>query len=420
MGLVLAFLPVSPAAAQNYICPAGPGPGERQVGTTGGGNGVAPAPVCTRDGPPPPPPVQMRAINNYYAAAWHKDARDAWIAAGYHSKQRAEAAALQACNRVMGGGCTVGHSNVNGAVAIARGTTGELYSAGDAKKAGAQKRVLEYCRTQNDECVLINTVTAGPGSAAVNASVRENPEIFGPQGEPRRQYGALAWIDSSRLNGREWTGDIWVVGGRPSWDKARADVLALCEADMPGACSATMGGSDVFVAFADRDGKSVSISSGADVELAKKRAMAECAKFSRKCRHAVTIDLARNESYRFDPQAEGKPYFSAQAWIKGDVAPWQNSVWSVGGAQDWDAAKQAALTACQKETRLECVVASSSFNSKVALYIDQNSYIRISYMARNDDPAAYVARKCAEAKVTCRLIKVVDARVALTERVEVK
>jgi hypothetical protein len=38
------------AASQVYVCPNGPGPGENQVGTTGGSNGVALMPLCASDG----------------------------------------------------------------------------------------------------------------------------------------------------------------------------------------------------------------------------------------------------------------------------------------------------------------------------------------------------------------------------------
>lgn len=47
-GLFLCFLSITTYAA--YPCPNGPAPGERQVGVTGGANGVAVVPVCESDG----------------------------------------------------------------------------------------------------------------------------------------------------------------------------------------------------------------------------------------------------------------------------------------------------------------------------------------------------------------------------------
>lgn len=408
------------AQAQTFVCPNGPGPGERQVGMTGGGNGVAPVPVCVGDGPAPPPPPQMRWVNNYFAAAWHPGANDAWIAAGFQNKGRADAAALAACNRAMGGGCTLAISNMNGAVVIARGVEGGLYVADHAKKGGAEKNVQQYCREKGDECVVINWVTVTPGQAPVGQSVREDSTVYEPRGNFRRAFGAIAWVGPDQRGTRLWAGDIWYVGGRDSWDKASADALALCQKDVPVPCKTVLVGSDVFVAVVERDGNWITAASGASADLAGRRAMAECKKAKGKCRIAATIDLSRNESLRFDAVAQGQPYFSAQAWTKDSVAPWQNSVWSVTGAKDAESAKAGALAACRKESKLECELALESFNGRVAHFIDQNGNIRLKMLERDVDPAAVVQSLCAEKKVSCRLAKVVDTRVPMTERIEVK
>lgn len=413
----------SPAHAQGtYICPNGPGPGEQQVGMTPGGNGVASVPVCVSSGSPSAPAVPMRSIPSYYAAAWHADASEAWIGAGFHSKERAESAALSACNRAMGGGCTIAASNLNGAVALARGVDGGTYIADRAKRRDAERAVKEYCRTQNDECEIIRWVTTSPGSAAVGQSVAENSEVYGPQGDPRRRYGAIAWLDKSKDNGRPHVGDAWIAAGRLSPDQARADALAACDADYPGRCVVALSASDTFLTIIDRDGGVGNVATAATVDLSKKRAINFCKedKARDKCKVATTVSLAQEQLFRYDPSAEGKPYATAQAWIKGDAAQWANSVWSVSGAKDFEAAGKAAKAACEKETGEACEVASSSFNRLVALYLDQNNNTRISTMARDADPSSLVASKCTAAGVTCRLVKVVDARIAGKERVDLK
>ncbi len=43
------FWPMT-ADAQTFVCPSGPGPGEIQVGTTGGSGGVAVIPICASNG----------------------------------------------------------------------------------------------------------------------------------------------------------------------------------------------------------------------------------------------------------------------------------------------------------------------------------------------------------------------------------
>jgi Domain of unknown function (DUF4189) len=46
---VLVWWPLT-SFAQTFVCPNGPGPGEIQVGTTGGSGGVAVIPICASDG----------------------------------------------------------------------------------------------------------------------------------------------------------------------------------------------------------------------------------------------------------------------------------------------------------------------------------------------------------------------------------
>jgi len=61
VGMAMMMLPGSASAQATYICPGGAGPGERQVGMTNGGQGVASAPVCVADGhttPSAPPPAE--------------------------------------------------------------------------------------------------------------------------------------------------------------------------------------------------------------------------------------------------------------------------------------------------------------------------------------------------------------------------
>jgi hypothetical protein len=423
VGVLGLMLGAAPAAAQGtYICGNGPGPGERQVGMTPGGNGVASAPVCVRDGPsqPAPPPVQIRAIDNYFAAAWHPESNDAWIVAGYLDKNRAARDALNACNQAMGGGCTLATSNVNGTVVIARGVTGNLYSSDRAKRGEAEKAVKDYCRSQNDECEVINWVSAAPGSAPVGASVSEKIDVFPPRSNPRRSHGAIAWVDSQKLGGKPWTGDVWVVAGRPNADKAKADVLAMCQNDVGSPCIAALVASDVFIAVTERDGVSVTAASGPTPDLANRRSLDECKKVKGKCRVASTFTLSQDAMFRFDPFAQGKDYYTAQAWTKGSVQPWATMVWSVSGTKSEAEAKRAALAACTKESKQECEIGNNSFNSLVAVYLDDKGNTRVSYVERDVDPAARAQKICADAKVTCRVIKIVDARVPLTERIEVK
>lgn len=419
----LALLPAGPALAQGtFVCPNGPGPGERQVGMTpGGGNsGVAQVPVCVRDGPAPPPPPPMRAIDSYVAAAWHRDSNDAWIGAGYHSPERARAAAINACNQAMGGGCTVASENVNGAIVISRGSTGILYASSGKNRGSTEKQAHEYCRKQNDECLIVRSAWGNPGSAPVGASVSENGGVYGPEKDYRRRYGAVAGLDPKVIGDANWLSQLWVAGGFESEDAARRAAMAACQRDAGKGCVLVVYFPDVLVAFATGTNGMTYYSTGATIEIAEKRVQVACKKDKMKCRKGGWVNLAYKAEFLHDPSAEGMPWFTAQAWIKGDAEPWRSSVWSVSGGKTGEATDKAALAACKKDSKQECELVNQSFNTRVLFYTDAKQQVRVSWVWRGQDPAAYVARKCAATKDTCRLVKVIDGRSAVAERIEVK
>jgi len=367
-----------------------------------------------------PPPPQMRAIDSFSAAAWHKDSSDAWIAAGFLGPERARRAALNACNQVMGGGCAIAAENVNGTIVISRGVTGNLYASSGPGKGKTEKQARDYCQSQNDQCSMINIVWSKPGYAPVGSSVAENAKIYGPREHQRKLYGAVVGLNAAQVPAGSWHTGMWVASGFASADEARAKALADCKRDSPNGCEVVLALPDVYVAFASSPDRATYYSTGPSPEIAEGRVAAQCKKEKAKCRKGGWVNLAYSAQFRFDPHAEGMPWFTAQAWIKGDVDPWRNSVWSVSGAKDQEGAKRAVLDACRKESKVECEAASWSFNSRVALYIDETGYIRASWLNPEVDPATYVASKCAEQKVTCKLVRVVDSRVAKTERIEVK
>lgn len=117
--LIVLFFLWSSAANAAYICPNGPGPGENQVGTTGGSNGIGITPLCDSDdsdqdgGEPEQAPrsQQMSSIwvDSHVAVAWHVKSDSVWATWGQRHAKTAKAIVLDACNATMGGGCTIVH-----------------------------------------------------------------------------------------------------------------------------------------------------------------------------------------------------------------------------------------------------------------------------------------------------------------------
>lgn len=424
LAMIMAIFPVGPAAAQGtFVCPSGPGPGERQVGMTPGGgtSGVAQVPVCVRDGPPAPAPPPMRRVDQFLAAAWHPESNNAWIAAGYLDPTRARRAALDACNRAMGGGCTIASETANGAIVISRGSGGNLYASAGASKGKAERQAREYCQKQKDECEFINTAWVDNFSAPAGANVRDNGQVFGPKQGPRRLFGSVVNLNASKTPKGSWHSGLWVVGGLATEAEAREKAMAACMKDNPaGGCQPLVTMADVYVAFSTTPDQVTYYATGPSPEIAQRRVAEDCKKDKAKCRQGGWVNLAYKDNFRFDPVAEGMPWFTAQAWVKNGVDPWRTSVWSVSGVKDGEGAKRAALAACKKETKAECEVATWSFNSRVVLYAEPSGRFHTAWIYREVDPARFVQSTCAAEKITCKLVKVIDARIPAAERIEVR
>ena len=106
------------------------------------------------------------------------------------------------------------------------------------------------------------------------------------------------------------------MGGRPSRDKAASDVVALCQADSGKTCSVTLAGSDVYIALTMGDGVMGGAASASSATAAQKRALDLCRKTHKRCSKAGLFDLVAEQALRYDPEAFGKPWFTAQSWTK--------------------------------------------------------------------------------------------------------
>lgn len=197
------------AQAQTYAC-SGAGPGERVVGMTQGGQGVAPVPLCVRDGPAPLP---QPPASSYAAIAWHVDAADIWVDGNYlHSASVGEGEALAACNRVMGGGCETAGTWWNSSMAIIRNRNGFFYKAWAGEGGAERKQVLADCSAkQMLPCEVFATIAS---------TTRRRT----PGAEARKLYAASAWV-----LGRDGFDDkLYVASGHRSADDAAAAARKAC------------------------------------------------------------------------------------------------------------------------------------------------------------------------------------------------
>ncbi|WP_461343090.1 DUF4189 domain-containing protein [Brevundimonas sp. GN22] len=139
VAMVYCMLPVSNADAQVFACSGAAG--ERQVGMSQGGMGVASIPLCVQDRAAPPPVVD----NNYAAIAWHRDASDVWMDGNYLGSGGAVRGALDACNRAMGGGCESAGEWSNSTMAVIRNRNGIFFVGWMGEGGHDRQRVLAEC-----------------------------------------------------------------------------------------------------------------------------------------------------------------------------------------------------------------------------------------------------------------------------------
>ncbi len=212
--LAMACFALPQPVAAAYPCPGGPGPGEVQVGVSGGTHGVAAVPVCESTGGGGSSGGGVYYI--YGSVAWHPDADDVWMAGRQAGSHFAEAEALDECNRTMGGGCrSIGEWH-NSSMTIIRDNQGVLYNGWNGQGGAGRQRVLAECSAKQFlPCEILHRF----GS---------DKRRYSPAPRARKLYASAAWVFGEGFDGR-----LYIASGHH--DIAAADRAAL------GACGAATG-----------------------------------------------------------------------------------------------------------------------------------------------------------------------------------
>ena len=252
------------AHAQAYACP-GPGPGERMVGMTQGGNGVAPVPLCVRDdsaGAPAPP----AAPNNSYAAiAWHPEAADVWADGNYlHSASVGESEALAACTRVMGEGCTSAGTWWNSSMTIIRDRNGYFYKAWAGEGGAERKQVLADCSAKQ----LL--------PCEVFATIRSSTNRRSPGAAVRKLFAASAWVVGGAADG--YNARLYVASGYRSADGATAAAIKACADATARPCESNALTGNGFIQAYRMNGSDDSATAETSAKRAQDAARANCKK----------------------------------------------------------------------------------------------------------------------------------------------
>jgi Domain of unknown function (DUF4189) len=232
----LAVLLSTPAAAQPFICPLGPGPGERQVGTLPGSNGVAGVAMCESAYSPPPPsgpsnnaPAYQAPVYrpDYFSAiATHRESTGFWASARNATVGGAELNARLACQEDMGEGCFV-VSQTNGVIALAHDYDGSFVIQRATDENQARIGLHEACLKYYTRCAFIGVFQSDQTfvSNDVYTKTSQYENIVRPTRPDlvRKKYGAVAWVLGK---GNDYA---FVATGHTTSAEATAAAMAACD-----------------------------------------------------------------------------------------------------------------------------------------------------------------------------------------------
>lgn len=263
LAAMLAFI-AEPAAA-SYPCPGGPGPGEVQVGVTGGSHGIAATPVCESSGGG----GDSGGGGVYYihgAIAWHPNASDVWMFGNRPQANLAERDALDACNRAMGGGCSSIGEWYNSSMMIVRNREGILWNVWNGDSAGRKKFLAECHAKQLIPCEVLGTFSS-------------SKKRYLPTPSARKLYAAAAWVAGTE----GFDSRLYIASGHPDAQVALDTAQGACVKATGRTCEilALSGGGFIQAYRLGTDEHSATVETNA--KRAAQAAQAQCRKRGQAC-----------------------------------------------------------------------------------------------------------------------------------------
>ena len=179
VALLLTLMFPATVIAQAYPCPQGPGPGQQQIGMSGGSHGVAATPMCVDDGAPdhgqaayPTGPAPIHTAHWVFAIGTTADGHpDYVLAADPVFAQDAEALLFRRCDAAGVRDCRIVRRFESGVFAVAQAADGgyvhgvypypQLTSEmRHGKKAGKQagEAIVEACVQQTGGPCKLNEI----------------------------------------------------------------------------------------------------------------------------------------------------------------------------------------------------------------------------------------------------------------------
>lgn len=399
LGLLCAMGPVH---AQAHYC-SGSGSGERVVGMSQGGSGVAAMPLCqgvdqsgAQQGQSQGYMPQMKLPDTYMTVVIHPDTSEFWATTGYGSDERARQDALQACTQTMGEGCQVAAAWTNfSQIAVIADAAGNLFVEGAHTGGNAEKNARKTCEKFSSGCrtaaVVDNQVI--PHQTFPSGPLQRRPfaAIARPKGTPPEKWDDTAWLSSGQIG----------------FKAAEDAVLSQCRHDSGMECELRVSvGNGKIARVADDTGHILWLNVSNPDALAK-QVRTNCPK-GRECRVIDTFDAhtprtATLEVSKSDAPVRGffslaRPADTAaeKAWGRRALAT---------GRDSRDAAQQAAVALCESESKTHCEAVPKGGDRGTDQFFvlarDAAGGAMIFFGMSDDDARSAKDKGCAKENLTC-------------------
>jgi hypothetical protein len=227
--------------------------------------------------------------------------------------------------------------------------------------------------------------------------------------------------------------DVWAVWNVSSIDRLNPEDFAVkaCTKAMGDGCALLGSVENGTIALARTQIGTIRIAAGRTAKEAKGAVLADCAKAGVRCSFMKIFtaqawfqrptDKSRMQSYDPSKNKGGvmRKFVGAAAVSKGPK-PWSDTVWMSGGHATFEAANEAALAQCNKDSNAECQLAASNAHGVIVAGIDDKNTLRTVSeqslaLAEND-----VKQKCAAMKITCRITVRFNVATPGTQRFDVR
>ncbi len=428
VGFVLGFGLLSQpqtAQAQAFPCPNGPGPGEVQVGVTGGSHGVAAIALCATVSNPDSsdssrtshsqPSRLPEFKESYMVVAWHKDSSAVWATAGHSQSNDAKKASLDVCNQAMGDKNCYYEVWINQSyIAVTHDEFGIPWVRGAANQSqNAKDKAMAECETHSFGCKFTKTFSyiMVPYAAPFGKDYAEKdiPQIP----ITRHHFGLTAW--PAQEPHAKWRGHTWLTTGQQNSKLAENKLLQQCQTQALVPCKLGYQiPNGVLVRYVDDKGLNVWIGVAKEQD-AEARVKKKCPKDAQ-CRIVEMFDTQTARDLVINELKSTAPLrgFLGTAWPSVYVPHWKKVAIVTGRASSADA-KAAAISLCESQSKVRCESFLDEDDYGTAqffgLFQDSDESTRGYFGFSPTEVEQRAQTSCARAKVTCTKRVIIDLAV---------